>query len=424
MTRAALLAWGALTAVGLAPAADPPAKEKERVILVLRTDASLRDARKLEELLEQAKEKIADAKLNVTWREVPPPTEVTKEIYDFVSDPNIVPDTGGSNVRIAAHTGSAWVIDIGGLGQVQKLEFKYPGERDKDDPDVIKGGDPRLTIHTVRSYKLAQLFKVQPTECTITVQDGKDNRVETQKWPVSPDRYWLVQLRDFEGEKDAFFKLLKKYQFGTPIRDVGMAKSTTFVVGDLRTGRTTEDIEWSGNSFIFRYSLQLAEDKALRAERVFVLFPLTQKQAADTAKRLNGMKSVDIMTEITEKSPRSLDGDKTPLNPEMEAKWIEVPKAVGLYQRAMPVENIEGWRKRMAAKKDDDAENYSVAVYELVRDDTTKPRRVADATHPLRPNEGAVSAIDMEIKQWPIGLKAPRLGVKKSDPPKEPKEPK
>jgi hypothetical protein len=416
----ALIAFISMAVSGAVEAQETKKESGERVMLVLRTNNTLKDGSKLSFLFEEAKRNALAKKLNVGWGEVPKPVEVGKDIYDFISDPSLPPEAGGVvGTRITPHVGSAWIIDIGGHGDLKKIEFKYAGEKNKEDPSEIEGGDQRLTRYTVRNFKLAVEFNTLPKECVLTILDGKYSRTETQKWPEAPDRFWLVQLREFTGDKGEFFKLLRDYVYATPIRDVAIAKSTTFVVGDLRTGTTTvDDDRWSGNRYQFARALQFdAQSNQLRSERAFILFPLTKQRAEEEAKRLNGMKPDAIMKEILDANPITALDEKAALRPDMKPTWIEIPKAVGQLRRNLAVEDVRGWKDRLG-KPTNGLESYSITVYEKVKTNPDDPAVAAEATHPTRNEATAMAAIDLEQKQWPIGVMA--LPIPKKDP-KDPK---
>jgi len=375
----------------------------------MKTDAGMKK-KDLEEVLKQAKQQIPPTS-KLTWGDAPAIRPINEEMYKFLE--GFVRDGGaaftgsaeGSRApKIEAFSGaSVWFLDLGSPNRnFVSVDITDGDSKSVLDKPITSGADPRLEFVTLGKYRLKPNITGKPKQYVLKYREGSKEESVTRPWPVSNEGFWLIELTNFDGKPAELFTLLEEGDFAIPIKQVIGKESTTLVLTDLTTGELQIESGFSANTFNFRFPLVRNKNR-ISVEKMYVLFPMTKSDAAKMVKELDQKSGEDLMKYIDSKKP-SASGDQTVLlKPSMAPSWFEVPQSIGMYERAIPIDDIQGWKDQARNANAETDRSWRVNVYKLARKDASLPSTAAKVNHPV--SKELVYAVDMEEMAWLPGLK-------------------
>lgn len=278
-----------------------------------------------------------------------------------------------------------------------KPAFRLPVEKDKVAPP-----DPPLTMLYPTLYSLRLQRDETPirykAQLSPRSKDEKAWETGWQNFPSTGDRFYLIVLNNFNGDKQRLFDFIQNKHpeqkddsskiLANPVTNIEEARemSLVFAAWGMRSVRR-------GSGFNgFNHTPEIDVPEGSVASHVWIRFPLTKAQYEADLKKYQGMDSVTIMKEIKKDGPTKA-GFRAVLSPDSKPAWVEMEamKDTGnrRFTRAIELKDV--------AKLQDLYPNmYRLVVWEtgnqaiLIENPTTKR---------------LVSVLGEEVAEWPQGIR-------------------
>lgn len=230
---------------------------------------------------------------------------------------------GGIDVRQLPVRGTMWEFRLPKTRQSLReltIEYRKAGAK-KYRADAADEND-RLTLIVPGSYAVRILPDDDPVKYTADVVEvGQGAQKIAKEWPQLP-RYWAVRLTNFRGStvKALFDVLRDPKKMGTPIKDIEPIRNFTFAFANWNwEGGNFDDTEMNGHIFIPRVS----GIPPLVTRRVWMLFPLTRKEADDALAAYRKHGFLELPQEIR-KAPTAAYGQEFTVDATKGARWFEL----------------------------------------------------------------------------------------------------
>ncbi|HYH64264.1 MAG TPA: hypothetical protein VD866_06160 [Urbifossiella sp.] len=339
-TAAAALAVAVVAAAAAGPsAAQPDAGEK--VILVIRTGPSITRPvieEAVENTLKNLTVKAAFAGQPVT--NGPPLIRLISPVefnaYQRLENPDaplsplpsITLEKDQLAVRQLPAAEPTWEFSLLGLTpqEITKLDVTYDDAADKavSLTPSTKQKDP-LTLTQFGSYVLQPPAAKRPVRFVAHVRElgQKEERKVSGEWPQG-DNYFLIRLNGFKGDRAQFEAVIKDKEKvgGTALEAFNIKSDVTLGIGEAgATDDEQEEEVIEGNKLYVNIPPLRRDDAA----RVYMLFPMTAKEAADKTAELNKLAPGRLSAHIAEAGPIPATQEVV-ITPESRAQWLELPK--------------------------------------------------------------------------------------------------
>lgn len=262
-----------------------------------------------------------------------------------------------------------WVLNLGSKDFfLESIVVTYVDDQKKEATKEYKtqvtGAISGLRSQRPGVYILTLDEPGTPRNYVAEIFDRKTDKTELVKggWPVG-ENYYMISLPEFSGSIDDLIETLrneKAFYVAEPFKidDVAPASIMLARLGRVNEGGTRR---WKQNQYTVGFG-PLAETLA---QRVWIRFPLTEKQAKEEAQRLLELKSDGdnvtqgelISAEIRKQGPKQTRPYK--LLPQDGTQWFEFPaiveKSVGpdgsvrtsvaKYEATFALEDIPAWKR-------------------------------------------------------------------------------
>jgi hypothetical protein len=223
-----------------------------------------------------------------------------------------------------------------------KVKYKSPDgkEYDKEYAPVSPANDGQLVLVAPGFYS----FKPEPTDQPIAYEAeiislGQPAQKMEGKWP-SNDRYYVITMRNFRGDKDYLFHVLQDpLKVANPLDSIRLGSDLVFVFANLDAlGADEDDDVIAGNNLI----LGAPSPRGRSVARGWILFPLTEaamKEKLAEYRKITDSK--ELIVKVRENAIFALT--PTEIGPDTPAKWLELGlRRDGRFRREVPIKDFAG----------------------------------------------------------------------------------
>lgn len=150
---------------------------------------------------------------------------------------------------------------------------------------------------------------------------GKPDAEIKGDW-VKGDKYYMVTMREFQGDRDALFRAIQdKRIVADPFKGVELKNDLIFAFARLRAGdvRARPSVVDKDNNIDIR--IESLEDRA--PARVWIYFPLDEKSMIEARDTLRKKSGVDLSAEIRKNAVPATQASL--VNSKDGPKWYELP---------------------------------------------------------------------------------------------------
>ncbi|MFO0878211.1 MAG: hypothetical protein U0840_12745 [Gemmataceae bacterium] len=266
--------------------------------------------------------------------------------------------------------------------------FRLPAEKGK--PGAASA-DPPLAMLFPGLYSL----RLEPDETLRRyralflprAREEKPWDTDWQKLPTFGDRYYLIVLNNFVGDKKRLFDVIKdRIQVTNPVDDVDAAREFSVVFAAWGMKGLTPGTGFNG--FNHTPEIEVSDD---RTARVWIRFPLTADEYAAELKKYQPLDSETIIKEIQKDNPILADREATMTRTSKPA-WIELSPIPGTgnrrFTRSIALKDVKELEKKYPRV-------FRLVVWEfkdqaiLIQDPASRE---------------LVTAIGQEVPEWSRGI--------------------
>jgi hypothetical protein len=289
-----------------------------------------------------------------------------------------------------------WEFRLSSPSQIlKKLTVKYKSgegkEYDKEYTPVSPADEGQLVLVSPGFYS----FKPEPVDQPIgyvaeTISLGQPAEKMEGKWPSS-DRYYVITLRNFRGDKDYLFHVLQdSTKVANPLDSIRLGSDLVFVFANLDAlGADEDDDVIAGNNLI----LGAPPPRGRTVARGWIMFPLTEagmKEQLSEYRKLYDSK--ELIAKVRENSVSALT--PTEIGPDSPAKWLELaPRRDGRFRREVPMRDFAGLLSKYPSA-------WGLVVWEFEND-----QGMRSAIMMRLPGGGQTMVREKEIRNWSNSLK-------------------
>jgi hypothetical protein len=303
---------------------------------------------------------------------------------------------GGAGLRRISSRDLLWEFRLTAPSQVLKkftVKYKSPDgkESDKEYAPVGPTEEGPLTLLAPGVYSFKPEANDQPISYVVeAIALGQPAQKLEGKWPSS-DRYYVLTLRHFRGDKENLFQVLQdSTKVANPLDSVRLGSDLVFVFANLDALGAEEDEDViAGNNLI----LGAPPPRGRTVARGWILFPLDEKAMKEQLENYRKLRDPkEIITKVREGAV--LASQQTEVSPDSPAKWLEVAKQLdGRFRREIPMKDFRGLLEKYPTA-------FGLVVWEFENE-----QGMRSAIMMRLPGGGQSMVREKEIRNWSNSLK-------------------
>jgi hypothetical protein len=218
----------------------------------------------------------------------------------------------------------------------------------------------------------------------------KEWQVEKTPFPRTGDAYYLIVLKNFSGDRKTLFNVIRNAKLvANPVRSIQEAQEMSLVFAAWGMDQVGPGEYFNG----LNYLPQINVPDTREAQRVYIRFPLSEKEYEAEAKKYQTLDSVNLIEEIKKEKVVGKD-DKLTISPKSKPQWIELPEMPGTnnrrFSRNLPLEDVKGLQETFPKV-------YRLVVWEFNGQAVLIQQM---------PEKRSVPALREEVPEWPRGIAA------------------
>ena len=184
----------------------------------------------------------------------------------------------------------------------------------------MQEGEQEFELIERGRYSFPLLPDDTPLKYQAKIIDLDSELDDSATWP-DPKQFYMVSIRDFVGDKALLFEKLKdKKVIPNPIRELQQQEGFTFIFASLGSERI-DAIEIGDDN---TWEMKIGKNPQIDPKRIWVLFPLTEKEATEKAKEFNTKDRDDIPKDIRAEGTIAA-GQSAVIDLTQNTQWIELP---------------------------------------------------------------------------------------------------
>ena len=281
-----------------------------------------------------------------------------------------------------------------GKGKEQRVRVLTPSFRQPASAGKELPTDPPLTMLLPSMYSLRLEANETPLSYEATLMPNKKGekewQVEKTNFPRLGDAYYLIVLKNFSGDRKTLFNVIRNAKLvANPVRSIQEAQEMSLVFAAWGMDQVGPGEYFNG----LNYTPQINVPDTREAEKVYIRFPLTEKEYEAEAKKYQTLDSVNLIDEIKKEKVVGKD-DKFTVSPKSKPQWIELPAMPGTnnrrFSRNLPLEDVKGLQESFP-------KIYRLVVWEFNGQAVLVQQM---------PEKRSVPALREEVPEWPRGIAA------------------
>lgn len=259
-------------------------------------------------------------------------------------------------VRRVPELPSVWIVTHERGYDLKQLEVKVDRGKKKEtlkfDTEFrsVKGDAP-LSLLTPNTYALKLPVGDIPLEykaSLVSVKDPKNTRELT--WTTFPggDRFYMVVMRNFTGDREKLFNTIRRQAgdmrlVANPVTEIEEARELSLVFASWGFKGVRDGDVFQGNNYTCTINTPIQVDK------VYIRFPLNEAEKKADLEKYNAMGSVELIKKIEEEmAAQKAEADA--ISPKSGRRWFElaaVPDGGGRkFSRSFPLTDFPGLSKK------------------------------------------------------------------------------
>lgn len=301
--------------------------------------------------------------------------EVQPEVIDQVEamlrgvETSIFQQAGSSAVLLKGSSLGSWEFRLGEPSRemATQLEVLYEGSESWVTYPAVppeKAAVPSFVVVSVRNGRYEfypEVNKPRPVRYRIVTEDENGNRrnVNEGSFPLL-DKFYLIHLRDFSGNKDLLFKAVTdKDKVANPFTAIDERTNVTLVIGDLNARSGVTGIGIVSHDLVVSVS-GVQERKPARA---WMLFPLTKEEAEEECRKIESLTdpSMTLPDEIRKRAVLTNQQEKSVVE-QAGARWYELTRSGSSFESRIRLVNNAAQFAELASKF---PQVYRVLVWEF-----------------------------------------------------------
>ena len=301
-----------------------------------------------------------------------------------------------TGLRRMASKDMLWEFRLSSPSQIlKKLTVKYKSaegkDYDKEYSPVSPADEGPLVLVSPGYYSFKPEAADQPISYEAeTISLGQPAQKMEGKWPSS-DRYYVITMRNFRGEKDYLFHVLQdSTKVANPLDSIRLGSDLVFVFANLDAlGADEDDDVIAGNNLI----LGAPPPRGRSVARGWILFPLTEAGMKEQLSEFRKIRdSKELIAKVRENSISALT--PTEIGPDSPAKWLELAqRRDGRFRRDVPMKDFAGLLTKYPSA-------WGLVVWEFENDQAMR-----SAIMMRLPGGGQTLVREKEIRNWSNSLK-------------------
>lgn len=377
-------------AFSIAAVASPQIPPETTVYLVLRTGPKETEKGILASLKEGIEKSGASISGEPTIKSVSPAfLEEFESLVDRASSGPVVAAKEGASINLLPFRDTVYEVKLAPNQILEKLTVTYDKAGTKEYTPAAPGQKSSLVLTVPGRYAFTPEPNDTPKNYVCDVKEiGKPDSQVKADWPKS-DKCFIVTLRNFRGDRKLLFDTIQNPRLvANPLKDVRLGNDLVFAFASLNSDAAKRQRGKIGADSQLAITIETLPERS--PKRVWVYFPLNEKQVAEAVKDYRKFEGTEMPGEI--RKLQALPDAK--VGPDTPAKWFELPP------RPTPpgIDPTEFTRKVKLENLPQLAQNYPrvwmLVVWEFDNGGAQSAIKVQD------PKGDHVFFLDQELDEW------------------------
>lgn len=389
--RSRALRLSAVMVAILASAAIAQSQPETTVFLILRTGPDETEKGILDSLKEGIRISGAQITGEPTIKTVSP--AFLEEFESLVNRANNTPVVGvkeGASIGLLPSRDTVYEVKLEPTQILKQLSVKYKKAGDKVYLPAAPGKKSPLVLTVPGRYAFTPEPNDTPLSYTCDIVElGKDDSQMKGNWPKS-DKSFIVTMRNFRGDRKLLFDTIQDgKKVANPLKNVRLGNDLLFAFASLNSDAAIRRRWKVGADSQLTMTIETLPERNPR--RVWVYFPLNEKEMNETLKSYRKFEGAELSSEIRKKAA-AVDAK---VGPTTAPAWFELLPPPPIVDGVPPAEFV---RKIKLENLPQLSQNFPrvwmLVVWEFDDGGTKSAIKVKD------PKDEPVFVLEQELEDW------------------------
>jgi hypothetical protein len=365
-------------------------KPETTVYLILRTGPKETEKGILATLKEGIEKSGARISGEPTIKAVSPAfLEEFESLVDRATTGPVVAAKDGASIRLLPSRDTVFEVKLATTQILKNFKVTYEKAGEKEYSPAAPGPKNPLVLTVPGRYAFTPEPNDTPTSyvCDIAELGKSDSQIKGD-WPKT-DKCFVVTMKNFQGDRKLLFDTIQNPKLvANPLKNVRLGNDLVFAFASLNSDAAKRQRGRIGADSQLTITIETLPER--NPKRVWVYFPLNEKQMADALSKFRKFEGADLPTEIR-KTEAGID---VKVGPADTPKWFELPARstpVGVdpseFIRKVKLDNLPGLAKAYPRA-------WMLVVWEFDNGGPRSAIKVEDA------KGNPVFVLEQELEEW------------------------
>jgi hypothetical protein len=246
--------------------------------------------------------------------------EEFESLVDRASTGPVVAAKDGASIRLLPSRETVFEVKLAPTQILKQMTVNYEKAGEKQYAPSAPGPKSALVLTVPGRYAFTPEPNDTPTSylCDIAELGNPDSQIKGD-WPKT-DKCFVVTMKNFQGDRKALFDTIQNPKLvANPLKNVRLGSDLVFAFASLNSDAAKRQRGRIGADSQLTITIETLPERS--PKRVWVYFPLNDKQMAEALKNFRKFEGVELSTEIR----KAQAGPDAKVGPTDTPKWFELP---------------------------------------------------------------------------------------------------